>query len=108
MIKNNYGMWHEQVGFTQAADRVQIELFLNTAPTSEENFRHVYTSEYTNSRSQSEGYKGSTSHRVIPGFMIQDGDFIHHNGTGSACIHNASQSNDEDFALNKTHAPRDN
>eukprot|EP00850_Spirogloea_muscicola_P008965 SM000049S16736 [mRNA] locus=s49:418279:421074:+ [translate_table: standard] len=49
------------------AGRVKMELFADVAPRTAENFRKA---------SLPVGYKGSSFHRVIRGFMIQGGDFL--------------------------------
>ncbi|KAI0881192.1 putative U-snRNP-associated cyclophilin [Annulohypoxylon maeteangense] len=78
--------------------RITFELFKDVVPRTAENFRQFCTGEYKD-RSQSQGYKGSKFHRIIQGFMIQGGDFINGDGTGSVCIYGTQQFPDENFSL---------
>ncbi|KAL7278277.1 hypothetical protein ACG7TL_008253 [Trametes sanguinea] len=68
------------------AGRLKMELFSDIVPKTAENFRQLCTGEFrVNSRPQ--GYKGAIFHRVVPNFMVQGGDFIKGDGTGSFSIY---------------------
>ena len=83
--------------------RIEFELFADV-PKTADNFKKLCTGELGSTfatGSQTPGgkqltFKGSKFHRIIPGFMMQGGDFTNHNGTGGLSIY-GSKFADENF-----------
>lgn len=82
--------------------RVVLELYNDVAPKTAENFRQLCTGEAGIGKAGKPlHFQGSIFHRVIPGFMIQGGDFTNFNGTGGESIYGEKFA-DETFDLKHT------
>lgn len=82
----------------RAAGRVVIELFADVVPRTAENFRQLCTGEFKDAGGAPVGFKGSGFHRVIKDFMVQGGDFVRGDGTGSRSIY-GDKFDDENFLV---------
>ncbi|KAJ5077501.1 peptidyl-prolyl cis-trans isomerase d-related [Anaeramoeba ignava] len=81
--------------------RIVFELF-SDVPKTAENFRQFCTGEFQKSGIPI-GFKGATFHRVIKGFMLQGGDFVKGDGTGTISIY-GDKFDDENFIHKHTGA----
>jgi len=75
--------------------RIRIELFSKETPKTAENFRKFCTGEFLRS-SKPTGYFKVPFHRIIKGFMVQGGDILNGDGTGSISIY-GEKFDDENF-----------
>jgi len=79
------------------ANKVIIELFEDTVPKTVKNFMAFIQGK------PHSGYLGSLFHRIIPGFMIQGGDFERGDGSGGWSIYGKTFK-DENFELEHNEA----
>lgn len=80
-----------------AIGRIKFELFADVVPRTAENFRCLCTGE-VREKGVPQGFKGCGFFRLIPGFMVQAGDFLKGDGTGSWSIYGPAFE-DESFEL---------
>jgi peptidylprolyl isomerase len=79
----------------KAAGRIEMELFADTCPKTAENFLQLCVGT-KNKAGAALAFKGSSFHRVIPGFMCQGGDFTRGDGRGGESIY-GGKFDDETF-----------
>jgi len=71
--------------------RITYRLYNTTSPLASDNFRVLCTGEHKN---KFLSYRHSTFHRIIPGFVLQGGDFTKHDGTGGTSIYSGTPHGD--------------
>jgi len=76
----------------EALGSIIFSLFSSSVPKTCENFRSLCTGESGCGKSTGcpLSFKGSSFHRIIPGFMLQGGDFSNSDGTGGESIYGGS------------------
>lgn len=92
MNKENTLIYLEFATREKLIGKVIIELFDNITPLTSNNFKTFCINR------KMPTYLGCTMHRIIPGFVIQGGDFERNNGTGGYSIYGKTF-NDENFKL---------
>jgi cyclophilin family peptidyl-prolyl cis-trans isomerase len=75
----------------ECGNRLIVELFWNVAPMTCENFATLCNNAQLSKIPLGESgkpltYRGSVVHRIMPGFVLQGGDFVFGNGSGGESI----------------------
>ena len=87
-----------QVGEYKYLDPIVIGLFGYTAPKTVDNFLKICTRKNLVVNGTKMSFDNSKFHRIIPGFMMQGGDFTAGDGTGGMSIF-GNKFNDENFTV---------
>lgn len=83
----------------EPAGRIMMKLRSDVVPRTAENFRSLCTGERgIGTLGKPLHFKGTRFHRAVPQFMIQGGDIVNDNGTGSESIY-GPEFPDENFKL---------
>jgi peptidylprolyl isomerase len=99
--KNSQVFFDVSIG-GQNAGRITMKLYYDVVPRTAENFRALCTGEKGMGKlGKPLHFKKAPFHRVIPGFMLQGGDFTKQNGTGGESIYGETFK-DENFKLKHT------
>ena len=70
------------------AGRLEFEVFADKVPLTAANFQALCVGDRTSlNTSKRLRFEGSAFHRVVPGFVVQGGDFTKGNGTGGESIY---------------------
>jgi len=85
----------------ESAGRIVFELFDDSVPKTTYNFRTLCTGT-KDKEGNFMGYKGSTIHRIINGFMAQGGDFTRGDGRGGKSVYEGGRFDDENFKVTHT------
>jgi cyclophilin family peptidyl-prolyl cis-trans isomerase len=78
---------------SEESDNIELELFDDVVPITSKNFRIISKKGINNKK-----YDNNIFHRIIKNFMIQGGDILNQNGTGSISIF-GDTFEDENFKL---------
>jgi peptidylprolyl isomerase len=102
-IRSNPQVFFDMTIGGEPAGRIIMRLRADVVPKTVENFRCLCTGEKGTDEGSGKPihFKGTTFHRVIPGFMCQGGDFTAGNGTGGVSIY-GNKFEDENFTLKHT------
>jgi len=83
------------------AGRIVMGLHGNVVPRTVHNFQTLCAGDTVHPGGAKLAYEGTIFHRIIPGFMIQGGDFTNFNGTGGISVY-GNKFEDENFQLRHT------